>query len=1113
MTDSTPVPHIEILDDAAARQYLHQTFNANVCIEAGAGTGKTTTIIDRVVTAFELGIARPEDLVLMTFTEAAAAELERRVRELLVRRLGSLPLGPGATRLRTALEHLPEARIGTIHSVAEGILQKYAREAGLPGSCSIISPLAMSRHVRTAFEDWMDMLQADAAGREFLVLADAFGITRSRALDLFGELYDAYDVVTPGMRVPSAGDAGSALAAGAMEIAAQARGALEVFGTPPQNHRAARLLAAIADEQLLHDLADPGSAAAYLSWWLALPVGGAELGNQKEWAAGGGDVAAFREGKQALSAVRDAAGACIAACGNALFAKLVGSLAHHVVECAQARKADGLATFHDLLVWTQELLRTRKDVREELRASSSMIIIDEFQDTDPIQMDIVLLLAGAEGSDSLSDLPPGRLTIVGDPKQSIYRFRDADLRMFTKVRDHILASGGTLCTLSANFRSHEGLLTAVNAHFAQAMGEDGGTVYRPLTATRSMNGPSQEAPRFIGDALQGTVDDRVVAEARAIAQTIHGLQAGDPDFRLGDCCIIVRSRTHLHHLQQHLEDSGIPSLVASGSLVLLTGDLRDTVRLLRAVAEPGNVPAVVGTLKSRVFACADSDLLAWHAEHGTWEYRNLLHGSSEGGRVGHALRVLEGLHLQCAALPVDAQIEVILDVCMLGSDAALHRNAADRKRRYAWLVRMARAYGRDRPAATLSGFADLLGEMVRKSSKDALPLVTGREDDAIRIMTVHEAKGLEFPTVILAGMQDPQKSRTPPFRVLVDRTAGRFAAALSSGLPGDGGKNRLWYMTAGFDDLDAYARAADAEEAVRLLYVAMTRPRDRLVVSMFRTSQPKEREDLSLTVAVREPDGPIEPPSEEFQPILAQEGSLDAESRPVEAEYLSGIRSIFAETDAQLRRALDHPTSQAITTVIHGGDGVLDLESGSMHSEGRGRGFGTFVHACIGAADLCSPASLPRVLSTMLARHKEFQQEEESILTMLTWASQQYGVATPASLWHEVPVAGVAMGMRLHGVIDMVVEQDGAYTVVDFKTDRPGPDRQRRQKEYFLQLALYAALLEKATGRAVLQGEIAYLADGKVVRLTREELRKVAAARSLAAVEQAAPVNGGSGGN
>ncbi len=1112
-----PVSSIhEVTDDAEARQYLHEAFDVNVCIEAGAGTGKTTTIIDRVVTAFERGIIEPSELVLMTFTEAAAAELERRVRELLLKRIRSLEQGPAEVRLRSALEHLPEARIGTIHSVAEGILQQHAHEAGLPGMCSIIPPLEYRRQVRSAFESWMEMLQSDPEGRAFLVLSDAFGITRSRSLEVLTELLDAYDAVPHGTRIPSTREAEAALVAGAADVAAQVREALACFGTPPAGHASERMLSAIAAEQVLHDISQGRDAAAYLAWWIALPVGGPALGSQKDWSAGGGDPTAFREGKRALGLIRDAAVEHLATSGTALLASLVGSLAYHVRACAADRKAEGLATFHDLLVWTRDLLQSRRDVLDGLRSSCRMIIIDEFQDTDPIQVDIVLLLAGVDDPTGEASLPPGRLTIVGDPKQSIYRFRDADLRMFARVRNLILASGGTLCTLSANFRSHEGLLRVVNEHFARAMGDrEGDVTYRPLQASRTSHEGAHPPPQFIGDVLSGNVSDRVGAEARGIAVILRELMREDPGFRLGDCCIIVRTRTHLYPLQKHLEDSGIPSLVASGSLVLLTGDLRDMMQLLRAVAEPGNVPAVVGTLKSRVFACADTELLAWHARHGSWEYRNLLHDTGSDDHVGHSLGMLQRLHERCGVLDVDAQIEVVLASCMLRSDAALHRNALERTRRYAWLVRMARAYVRDRPGATLAGFVDLLEEMVRRSSRDALPLVTGPEADAVRIMTVHEAKGLEFPTVILAGMQDPQKSRTPPVRVLIDRTAGRFAVALSSGLPGADRNHRLWFRTAGFDDLDAHAVSADADEDVRLLYVAMTRPRERLVVSMFRTAQPEERQDLTLTVA----RSTAMPPGDGDGDVLmttGEEGSGEGQDEivpDVERHHLMDLQHGFEEASVKLHNALARPASYPITAVIH--DGALETEHGSSTGKAgaMGPGFGTFVHACIRQSDLTKPAALSRAVGIMLARDPSYRVAEQSILGMVEWAAKQYGADPSIRLWHEVPVSGVVGELHLHGVIDMVYEQDGKYVVVDFKTDFPSPERMLRQSSYVKQLALYAALLEQATGRIVLHGELAYLADHTVVALSRDELVSLAGENAEVPVERAGRMNGSQQGN
>ena len=309
--------------------------------------------------------------------------------------------------------------------------------------------------------------------------------------------------------------------------------------------------------------------------------------------------------------------------------ELVSSVARMVLEQVEERRRTGQASFHDLLVWARDMLRDDAEARLRFRGQYRRLYVDEFQDTDPLQVEIVQLLAG---QDADGNFAPGTLFVVGDPKQSIYAFRRADVQMTERFRESAKVEDASL---TANFRSHRAILSWVNHVFGKWMA--GGQPFQapyvdlePGLTDDTGAGPQESTHRVRilgGEVDSNSVEEVRIEEADAIANVaaefgagLHSVREADGSLRpssFRDLCILMPRRTALPILERSFRDAGIPYLVQGESRLFETQELRDMLNCLSAIDDPTDQVAVVGALRSPAFGCSDVDLMDWaEAGHG-----------------------------------------------------------------------------------------------------------------------------------------------------------------------------------------------------------------------------------------------------------------------------------------------------------------------------------------------------------------------------------------------------------------------------------------------------------------------------------------------------------------
>ncbi len=883
--------------DALERRAVRERLDRCLCVEAAAGTGKTTLLVDRIVGLIACGV-RPSHIAAITFTEMAAAELKQRLRARLE-----------AEDPERALE-LEAAQVSTIHSLALTILRERPIEAGLHPGFETLDPARSEELFDELWREWLKSEVPEATdpgasrGAVLLRLALAVGLDTGALRDAAWRLYEHRDVALrarKGVTAVPAGELAGALQAFEERLRrelAGSGGTLHTEGVRPDD-RMAQAIRRLKDqlEEISGDggLEIPGSEAegpqglaALAALWRRSRVwleafgttrAPGSLGAQANWPS----RQRLEQARRAFAELQGELAGIVARAGRLAAEALASWLCEFIAWAQEEKKRRGCIDFLDQLLLCRDLLRDFPAVRRQFQLRWQHVLVDEFQDTDPLQAEIVFFLAEQPSSGPATDwenvqLGPGRLFVVGDPKQSIYRFRRADVEIYEKAARRLEALGERL-TIRQNFRSSPAIARWVNLVFARLMagaderdaggdedgqpqgaGDGAGPAYQPhyvpIEPWRADPGretwPSWaiapgvyrlEPPEL--DPQAGSAERRQ-AEALWLAAAIRELVEGQRlrvwdegrgAFRpagFGDVAVLMPAFTDLDVYEEALRESGVPFRVAGGRQFYTRSEVRELCALLSAVVDPTDTMAVVAALRSGFFGVGDDQLLRWvqagrrfdlpaveaRAQPADGPAAADAAGDGAPHSVAEALREIWRWHRELAGACPHLAVRRLLDETGYRAFTAA---APGGERALANLAKVeSYAAAHEAEGASLHAFVRWLrrrgpGGPAAAEEEDA-PLAEAG-DDAVRVMTVHKAKGLEFPVVFVVNLFGERPWSEP---VVVDRRTGRVEIRL--------GRRELGLVTQGFEDAAAAEKARSQAERVRVYYVAMTRARDYLVV-------------------------------------------------------------------------------------------------------------------------------------------------------------------------------------------------------------------------------------------------------------------------------------------
>jgi ATP-dependent helicase/nuclease subunit A len=1093
-------------------------------VTAGAGSGKTRTLVGRYLALLESGLPL-RSIVAITFTDKAAREMRARIRTAVESWLPACTAPAEQARWEEAFAALDGARIGTIHALCAEILRAHPAEAQVDPDFDVLdenqAALFKARAVEAALA-WAATAPQAVPLFDCLTeyqLRQALATLVEKRLDVVA----ACDALAgdPLARWSDALDAWLCTRLGEPAWTAALDCLAHVQAVQPDDKlEAARreVLARWAEAcTALKDRAWDALFAALVALRDAVSTGG----SKNHWAPD--DLAVAREAMGALRTGFDAAIAPLLKkvpvswtlderCANVF--PCLRSLFERVLAEYERLKAERRALdFDDLEAGALALLAGNDQVLARWQADVCAVLVDEFQDTNTRQQQIVYALSAFPQHGTRNTKHETRNThhalasslfIVGDSKQSIYRFRGADVTVFRRVQADVAAAGGRHVPLDLTFRAHAPLVALVNDLLAPILGaEDDPTrpyavPFAPLSAHREQPCAGICPPYLeIHLGLGENADEGHRVAASALASRLHRLHE-EEGVEWGDMALLFRAATGFPPYEDALEWAGIPFVTVAGRGFYERPEVRDLLNGLAALADPTDDLALAGLLRSPAFALSDvalyllryaSPLLPcspvpplphppspcplWQALHGPLDHLD----AAGVARAVRAREIIAELHALAGRTTVGNLLARFLDATHYR--AVLYLAGGHR------LCRNVDKLLADAHRSRLAGVGEFL-EYVQ-SLRD----VAAREGEApveaggaVQLMTVHKAKGLEFPVVVIADAARAVGGRTSP--VLVSPDLGVLL-----GLSEDKTLPAIYRL--------ASLHEADQEDAEsrRLLYVAATRAKEKLIVSGHVKAKKDGTPELRGWLAwlgevvgldqARLPDPLVAP-----QPLDLSwsSGSLACVVYPVQEDRETG-RQGDKESAPPLPRSPAPCPSTLIAPVAAAASADADVKMRERESEPPPRVWrvvptahrpegpawvvGRLVHTALrhwrfpdrpGLKNLLRPYALEDGLTDP----EEIRHTIAAARRLLArfQAHPFYAELNRAERYQEVPYAIEVDGAPRSGIVDLLYRSGAGWTLVEFKTDelRAGADLEAhvRQKKYDRQVREYVAALTRLLG-------------------------------------------------
>ena len=847
---------LDLLPDAGARLTAETTFNRNVVVLAGAGTGKTTLLVNRLIHALlrEPHSLRLTEMLALTFTNKAANEMKGRLRDRLHGLLAEceaearseMPVVTSLEEFRQryhvstehmrekiqmALGDLEKAQIATLHSFAAHVLRLYPLESGVDPNFREDEGTQFLETFQEAWNAWLEQ-ELGAHGSAHAQWEEVLNGMSLKDLHAF-----AFSLCQDHMSLP---ELEKQVNADALEpafniwVQSKQQQICELLkrydrAKPRKIEKLLNLAGQIFDrvgqagwqqDSLLSD-----SDAALLDSPVGKPPG--------DW-----DSSDFQDARRAIQAAHRLLQVNEKVLGTVIH--LLGPFAGRV---RQVFSDKGWIRFDGLLVRVRDLLRDHPMVREQLKGNYQAIMVDEFQDTDPVQYEIILYLAERPGEHSrywrAIRLVPGKLFIVGDPKQSIYAFRRADIEAFDQVVDKLIQDGGIVCTLLTNFRSDRAILAAVNAVFDRLFIPQANVqppnvplaIGRSPESGSSMTGvemcvmantegeddwDADQATRVEAEWLAGWIEEQLRPGKHWIVE--KGVRS---PLRPGHIAVLFRKFTSAQVYLEALQRHHIPCMTDGERHFFRRPEVIDMVNVLRVLDDPTDAIALVGILRTSLGGLTDQEIMDV-SKFGPLDVRRsrMLETWENPKRsvIQKLFQRLTWLHDHVNRVPVSELLDHLFDQLPIVELAAASSHGEQAVVNL-WKLRDLMNQQAAVPHLSFSASVDrLVDALLTHPSEPEAPLA---EDTlaAVRVLTIHKAKGLEFPVVVLPGLHQKAAGPDRGVDITFDWISGLYGCRLPPAL--NTGQIPLWEKQ----------RIREEAEQRRVLYVGMTRARERLILS------------------------------------------------------------------------------------------------------------------------------------------------------------------------------------------------------------------------------------------------------------------------------------------
>jgi ATP-dependent helicase/nuclease subunit A len=1047
------------LADAADRRAVVEELDRNILVEAAAGTGKTTCLVSRMVALIAAGRTTVDRLSAVTFTIKAAAHL-RETFQMELERAVEREEGARRARLEEALRGFSNGFIGTIHSFCTQLLRERPVEAGVePGFEELDEPANIAAR-RAAWDRYTERLFVTES--PILPRLTELGVSLEDLRKAYETISDNSDVVpvTADDLAPPDFTASRAAVEAFLDFAEtevpreRPEGGWDALGT------------AVRDALRLRSILDLSRGAELVR--LLDQIRRADMPRPDRWPD---PERAKKLYAACLALIRGTITPTINAWREYLHPIVIAAILPAAEEFAAGRRQEGRLNFQDQLLVARDLLKNHPDVRRSFRERFTPILVDEFQDTDPIQAEVLMYLTGQElrETDWRELTPaPGSLFVVGDPKQSIYRFRRADIETYARVRDRIRDTGGRVLHLTTNFRSAANVCEWVNQVFERllpAAETAEQPAHAPLHPFRPEGGPGSGVFRLelLAEGKVPNDSDQSKTDAARIAAWIQSALADrSRPLAPSDFLILLRYRKHMRHYAQALERRGIPYEIAGGGAFRDSAEIQALLPLLHAIADPDDPVPLLATLRGPLFGVDDAALYQFHRAEGKFSFRaGVPAGADE--RIARAYETLRRAEKLAEELPPGAalaRICAILGWTVHGSAEELGETRAGNLLKAVTAARKLSARGE-----SFGPIVEQLAAMATEGEAEEMSTEPGRRD-AVQLMTLHRAKGLEAKVVFLA---DPRYPWEPPASYWVDRGAdppeGHFLVYRE-------GRDRRGAEIArplDWEEKLKNEKAFQDAERDRLLYVAATRAKETLVVSV-------RKERTGRGIAEK---GVWQRLAPWLKAHLPETGPPAAPPPPPPLRDIPRDLAAFEELRRKRQVSAKVPSYgvTSVTRIAH------PLSDGSPvpFAEGSsgGMSWGRVLHRLLDALMRDEALDVRAYAANLLAEEErpaedldEAVRVVEAVRASPLWvralAAKRRLVEVPFAIKVRSDELGIADGppeTLLQGAIDLLFEEEDGWVIVDYKSDTVTDNLEALTRFYRPQLAHYKRYWEELTRR------------------------------------------------
>lgn len=1072
------------LIDEGARKVIITEFDKNLLVEAGAGSGKTSCLVNRMIEGIKNKKFIVSETVAITFTNKAADELKERFQNELEKNYKTATDKDEKLILKESLENLDKCFIGTVHSFCEKILGERPVEVGLDPQFNEVDEITEKILLQNSWDEFLLKLKSENS--QLLVNLEKIGIRVTDLIPSYNELmeysdvnFDMKEIEKPDLQltirniidfvnenIKHIPDEEPKQGYDNLQIAILTAIRILKFNDMYKDYSKIQLIELFESKDIKVERWDNINVANELKY-TKLPV------LQQSYIV------------PALKSWREY-------CHYYTLSFLKAALDYYQF----FRHKESIINFQDLLLKTSELLRENPEVRDYFQSKYKTILLDEFQDTDPIQAEVVFYLTGEDIFEKNWQklIPkPGSLFVVGDPKQSIYRFRRADIDVYNLVKKLIVTSGGRVLKLISNFRSLNAIGDYLNDIFNEKLPKEAND-YQASCAPLETVRENQIGTDFGVKMLKIPKDfskkaDVVKEDAEIIAKFIRNaidnkmqlsrskneLKAGiNQDARYNDFMILLRYTDSIEVYAKALEKYGIPTRVSGGCKLGESLEVKELLTLLKLLGDYRNEILNVATLRGLFFGMSDQDLYDFKDKDGRFNFFSEIPNTLSNELKIYFKTVFEKLKLYYKWTKIytpSVSVEKIMIDIGVFQYSLLQDNGNSRCGELYYILESIRKWETE----GITDYQEMiikLENLFKYKVKEKLDIIGNQ--NVVRIMNLHKSKGLESPVVFLAH---PKMKVSSKPRRHIKRVNGKATGYFLISKP-NGYQRKIIAQPLNWKEYENKEKEYFVAEEVRLLYVAATRAKNMLIISSENKNTKNPWKDLLKYIKDKEVLNIVDVSIEDNTTLKDDKITLEKHN-----EIISDCNNWY-KNKVTPSYILTNPTEYKDVSTIcsvsrtSGGGKVWGLAVHKLLEE-LVKGFedeDLIINRIINEYNLDTGSKVKMKDIIRDFKNSDLWTRLQNAEVKYTEVPFSIKIDEEQQLFYKLKKDG-STPIILNGVIDLIFKENGEWVIIDYKTDNVSSeeDRNTLKEIYNTQLQIYQDTFEEITGEKVKERRLYFI--------------------------------------